>query len=142
MDAAQTHLASCYAHSGPILDTGCHYGPTIYITRPKMCLGRSKMCPVTTRHTFNEQMGKWAAREKQEVPWQIATCLRLTSTWHELEFSKRIFSPLLTDKIFFTSQKSGIPNVQESVNNFILRKDIRSPKFDGLGACGPQTLHN
>jgi hypothetical protein len=36
-----------------------------------------------------------------------------------------------------------MPNVQESANNFLLqKKDIRSPKFDGLGACGPQTAHN
>ncbi len=60
MDAAQTHLASCYADNGPILDTGCHYRPTMYITRPKMCL-------VTTRHILDEQMGKWEAREKQEA---------------------------------------------------------------------------
>jgi len=67
MDATQTHLASCYAHSGPILDTGCQYRPTIYITRPKMCLGSFKMCHITTRHILDEQMGKWAAREKQEA---------------------------------------------------------------------------
>jgi hypothetical protein len=48
--------------------------------------------------------------------------LALTSTWHELEFSRRILSPLPTDKIFFTSQKSGMPNVQESANNVYKKK--------------------
>ncbi len=147
MNAAKIHLASCYAHSGPILDTGCHYRPTIKITRPKMCLGSSKMCRITTRHILDEQMENgqpdenkkqakllnclqlglfWIlglrAGTKPRYFWQIATCLALTSTWHELEFSRRILSPLPTDKIFFTSQKSGMPNVQESANNVYKNK--------------------
>lgn len=32
-----------------------------------MCLGSFKMCHITTRHILDEQMGKWAAREKQEA---------------------------------------------------------------------------
>jgi hypothetical protein len=46
-----------------------------------------------------------------------------------LSFPKGFYLPSPTHKLFFTGQKSGIPNVQESANNFILRNDIRSPKL-------------
>jgi hypothetical protein len=56
MNAAQTHLASCYAHTGH------------WVSLQTQCVWAALKCvTVTTRHILDEQMGKWAAREKQET---------------------------------------------------------------------------